>query len=181
MIFNLHHSLFKGHPSNFLKTFFDFAYILCISPYRLVIDKDGNVTAKQWIPQKILCFIVHLLSLLYIFLYRWNTLIPETVERTPPTQYFFLMSHICSHLLSIVTFKRVWCNKKEFLNILSFLCEKNRKSKDINDSEGTNVGEGGTITTTVESRSRQSFLEKIGQKLVCQQVNCEPSKYVMMK
>lgn len=176
MNFNFPHLLLKSHPSIFLKTFFEFAYILCISPYKLVIDKDGVVTAKQWLPQKFLCFIVHVLSLLYMFLYRWNTLILETYKKTPPTQYFFLMSHICSHLLSIVTFKRVWFNKKEFINILSFLCEQNRKSvATVSTKDGRASSDKSehltTTTITEEPRSRPSFLEKICRKRLWEQVS----------
>ncbi|CAL8072400.1 unnamed protein product [Orchesella dallaii] len=112
----------KGHSSDFLRIFFDFAYYLGICPYRFVIGKDGAVSVRSFKLQQIICATIHFLSLLNILIHRWHILLPEVEKRPIPAKYFFVLSHACSHLLNIFTFKQLWINRKDFSNIMTFLC-----------------------------------------------------------
>lgn len=96
-------------PTNFFKIYFDFAYYLCICPFRVStrLTKNGEKTfqLQTWLPQKLFCGLNSFLCLFCML-----TEIRQGVPSTPnnPSQYFVFFSQILSGISKSLIMKVFW-------------------------------------------------------------------------
>ncbi|CAL8072395.1 unnamed protein product [Orchesella dallaii] len=130
-----------GCLSGILKGYFDFGYFLCVCPFRFAAQKDGTFFVKTCKYQQILCAFIHILSILNILTYRWSMLFPEVERKSVPARYFFVLAHACSHFVNIVTFKRVWMNRNDFVNLFNYVRKTDESQSRL--SQGLDTIRGG--------------------------------------
>lgn len=111
---------------NFLRYFFSATFLLCLSPFRICINKADErfsnkrpiFVIKSWFPQKIICAILTLLGCFWI-LRELRTSIPTKGKN--PTQHFNFVSQAFHSILKLITIKQFWCRKESILKIVQFI------------------------------------------------------------
>lgn len=110
---------FCVHPATrYLKVYTDFSYFLACFPFRIVRDKNLKFTAKTWVPQKTICFLLTLLSVLW-FLREIRLSIPTDTRN--PSELFGLAANMFSAAIKVVTIKTMWWNQSDLVKILNFI------------------------------------------------------------
>lgn len=140
-ILKLQESSSVGMPSNldfqsrldltcFLKFYFDTAYILCLSPFRFSLTKPANsienayffsdrrFIARSWWLQNIFCILLAILGSLWL-LQEVRGAVPKNTQN--PSQYFDMVLNMTDLTLKIVTLKKFWRNRTDFLNVANFI------------------------------------------------------------
>lgn len=103
-----------------IKLYFDFCYLLCLSPFRLVWDKSTHsYKVSSFRPHKILCAIVT--SAFFITEYsRWFR---ESYPTNPksPNQIFKFLFRAFTLLYRLLFFKEIWSNQEQIKNLVNFI------------------------------------------------------------
>lgn len=123
--FKRRQGLRKLELTNFLKIYFDFAYCLCLCPFRLD-NKFSDFSSgygheyivKSWWPQKLACAVASFLSLLW-FIRDLRLSAPKDPKN--PSLHFRLLLKVLGFLMKFTTIKRFWMNQEEFRNILNYI------------------------------------------------------------
>lgn len=112
---------------NLIELYFNFAYFLCLSPYRVAfastVDQKslGKYISKSWWPQKMLCGIFQLLILFWVF---------EEIRLAPgsypnfknPSVYFDGAAAVIGGLVKVFTVTSFWFHfQQDTIDILNYL------------------------------------------------------------
>ncbi len=117
-------SLTPSPLSNFLKLYFDYLFYLCLSPFQFIRDsaQPGHFSVRTWLPQKVICGLCHLFSLLVLVRdLQSKVLQPASSFHKNPVKYFTLIDSIFNFIYKATLIKRLWWNQKEFVNLMSFI------------------------------------------------------------
>lgn len=127
------------------KKYFDVAYFLCISPFRLIrnVRECNNcvvihytIREPRW--HSVICGINTFLILSFILRDLWNRLVDvQEIVRTPVG--FFEVAYAVIHLIALInSIKQFWFDKVTFRNIFNFIVNtKNRNLLSYPSSKGT--------------------------------------------
>lgn len=128
------------------RTFFDFAYYLCLCPFHFAHvhvsptnqhKSQSILVQKSWAPQAMICCLNWLLLLLDL-----ACDIVTTVPRTPeeikrPQQYLTIILHLTFFAISLITMKTFWFRRRLYFDIVSYL--KKLSFNRTNGITGTNM------------------------------------------
>lgn len=118
---------------NFLKTYFDFSYYLCLCPFRLSRTSDKSGTKSEikivtWFPQTIFCAVNSFLSLFWMIMQiRLNA--PTSYRN--PQMYLIVVVYISEACIKLLTMKRFWLghHRNDILDIFKLLNNFQSKPK----------------------------------------------------
>src|SRR3989442_1551805 len=106
--------------SYFLKAYFDFAYTICICPFRFKFYKNHFVRCSFW-PQKLYTFVSNLL--LFFWLLGELRYFVKKANRKTPEYYVELIRRILYILQRCLLFKKFWTNHDHFTRLLNYVQE----------------------------------------------------------
>lgn len=120
----------KPELTYFLKIFLDVAFLLCLCPFRLKLGKSrSNVTplysAKRWWPQTIASGV---LTIFVSFCMIRETYLSVPTSGKNPVLHFRFAKEVLNVIFKLLIIKLFWFNKKEIVNLVNFLIEKDFKS-----------------------------------------------------
>lgn len=104
---------------NFLKTYIDFAYFLCLCPFRLVEDQETNqfIAYTCW-PHTILCAVIRLLGVVSD-ISSYSDMIPT--DRNNPAMYFLMLLNFNIILAVLNILKIFWLKKQQVVDLANFM------------------------------------------------------------
>ncbi len=122
----------KYSTANFLSIYFDFAFILFLSPFRLVRGKHhGWYSIKRNIFHKIFCALLSLLGIIYCVTY-FRTAFPDfTSNDVSTTSYFEALSALFSTWFQMLSLKKFWFEQDKFLKILNCINMLKRECRQV--------------------------------------------------
>lgn len=121
----------SGHSSTiyFLKFYLDWAYYLCLSPFKLKVNSLGQFYPHTWLPQTLLSAAFSVLG--YFWIIRDIRLSIPT-EPTNPSLYFLMILIFMFFCILTLTTKQLWMNQSEITNIVNFIAETKLSSSTEN-------------------------------------------------
>lgn len=114
---------------NFLVIYFDFAYFLLFSPFRVVFSSEyKSFCITKWWPQKYFCGLLSSLGYLSTLYQFHRTLTKTSTSNRTPSFYFEIVSIIFAVFLHAFTHKLFYFEQEKILYIINFLNKHNLKS-----------------------------------------------------
>lgn len=108
--------------TNFLVVYFNFTYLLCLSPFRFKRTENGLYKAEKNIVQTIMCASLSILATVYLIaIVRSKYADTLLQDRTSPVKYFQLLTTIFTFFFLILTIKNFWFSRYSFLHIVNFI------------------------------------------------------------
>ncbi len=111
--------------TNLLQTYFNFTYIIFLSPFRFKLNHTGNFEIKKSLPQQCVCLITSLSVLLYRLDLYYNHSYQKSENKTfqlqYPSTYLESLSSFFQLLYIIRILTQFWFQTHHFLNIVQFL------------------------------------------------------------
>lgn len=115
---------FPNSSSNFLTTYFDFAYFLFCSPFRLVSTAAPSnkcvFRVHKSFAHTSICFVLNSLGIYVLFIDLRNSF-PSMENGASPTKYFDFLSTIFSTTFQLLTLKKFWLEQRRFACIVNYL------------------------------------------------------------
>lgn len=119
-------------PASFLIAYFNVAYYLSLSPFRLEVD-HGTIRVHSWWPQKVLVAFLTLLCEIGIVTLNRNS-VPHSATLTP-VEVFGLATSVVSHTFKLATFQVYWFKSSQIVQACNYLIiGRNQRCDDINVS-----------------------------------------------
>ncbi|CAL8072520.1 unnamed protein product [Orchesella dallaii] len=108
-------------PVIFLKIYFDFAYYLLLSPFRIVVSEEtGKFIIKKNKLQQFGCGILQLLCTIRLLTDVRDTLqLNFSKGKQTPIQYFEIVENISSFIYKMETMRRFWFCQEDYLRIFN--------------------------------------------------------------
>lgn len=109
--------------SNALKLLFDLLYFLCVSPFRLVLDKNTpSFLIRTYLPQKLLCAITFVIyTIQHCSLLRFDY--PKNAKS--PSDIFSFFDSVLFTLYRFNFLKVIWLNQEQVQNVANFILQAN--------------------------------------------------------
>lgn len=108
----------------FFKVYFDVAYCLCVSPYRIVIQTQPNggakIITKSWWLHTFLCLIITILGAVWI-VRDVRLCIPKDWKN--PSLYFVMFLKVDVAVKKVFFLKLFWFNRQDFVNLFNFILD----------------------------------------------------------
>ena len=118
--------------SNLYKYYFDFAYYLCLCPFRF-ISKSGRIpsqskfTLKSHRFQRALCFLTFLLAS-WVALLELKEALPTPRNRKRPSSYFRFAASFTYFLKQSMIYKSFWTKPDAYLDLINYLSSPSFKA-----------------------------------------------------
>lgn len=111
----------------YLKLFTIVTYFAGMCPFRLSLSRDMSgkfwYVGKSWLPQMILCWFQVFAGLLYE-LRTFYKYIPGQNDFRNPVKYFLFASRILDATLNVITVRKLFLDKNEFIDVANSLLSK---------------------------------------------------------
>lgn len=135
--------------ANFLKIYIDFAYFLCLCPFRLVAGIDGknvvtHFTVKSSFLQKFLCALTAFLWLFWQMRMIYDALPRKDAHRA--STYFGLILKFISLSMKAITLMKFWRDQPGILNIVNFLVKERHCDRVGSFSAKNSIFDNATIS-----------------------------------
>ncbi len=123
--------------TKFLKVFFDFAYIFCLSPFRVKLHGSRRHGNQKYIPirsflQSSFCLISSFLGIFWHLQGIRKGLSPKSKD---PSNYFIIAQKIVGATGKLLTIKVLWWNQKDILGILNHILKSGRSKYRVDISQ----------------------------------------------
>lgn len=118
----------KADLTSYLRIYLDFAYFLCLSPFRLVLSYDKQnrqwlFHAKSWWLQKSFCIIITVLQNLWLIRMIWRSF--ATLHHNEPRDFIGLAQTLSNFAAKFLTLTKFWGSQQEIVNLANFIVQPN--------------------------------------------------------